>query len=68
MNLEDIKIDEGFVRFYIYSEQRFMDGMYSYDKFISRMMKHGAEPYDAAHVLLPSVNKKEIEEMVQEIG
>ena len=68
LNLEDIKIDEGFVRFYIYSEQRFMDGMYSYDKFISCMMEHGAKPYDAAHVLLPSVTKKEIEEVVQEIG
>lgn len=67
LNLDDIKIDEGLVRFYIYSEQKLMDGMYSYDKFISYMMEHGAEPYDAAHVLLPSVTKEEIEEMVREI-
>lgn len=68
LNFDKIKIDEGFIRFYIFSENQVKDGMFSYDRFISYMLEHGARQFDGTHLLIPSITKDEIDNMIQEIG
>ena len=67
LNLDSIKIDEGLVRFYIFSENQAGDGMFSYDRFISYMSEHGARKFDDTHLLIPSITKDEIDHMISEI-
>lgn len=67
LNLDSIKIDEGLVRFYIFSENQARDGMFSYDRFISYMSEHGARQFDGTHLLIPSITKDEIDHMISEI-
>jgi len=67
LNLNDIPIDEGFVQFFIYSEDRMVDGLYDYDQFIQYVKEHGATDYDGNHVLIPSMTKTQIEEMMKTI-
>ena len=67
LNLDSIKIDEGLVRFYIFSENQARDGMFSYDRFISYMSEHGARKFDDTHLLIPSITKDEIDHMISEI-
>ena len=69
LNLEDIKVDEGLIGFWIYEEQRRVDGLFSYDKFVEYMMGHGAVKFDANHMRVPAtVTKEDINEMIQHIG
>lgn len=69
LNLEDIKVDEGLIGFWIYEEQRRVDGLFSYDKFVEYMMCHGAVKFDANHMRVPAtVTKEDINEMIQHIG
>lgn len=65
INLNQTKVDEGFVQYYIFSEDYMMDGLYSYDKFISYMLEHGATYYDKNHILVPSMNKAQMEELAK---
>ncbi len=67
LNLNEIAIDEGFVQFYICSEDRMADGLYNYDRFIKYVKEHGATAYDGNHVLIPSMTKTEIVEMMKTI-
>jgi len=68
LNLELITINEGYVRYYIFSEDRIMDGLYDYDKFIQYMLEHGAKYYDKSHIYVPSMTKAQIEEMARVTG
>ncbi len=63
--MERINVDESFVRYYIFSEERLMDGMYDYDKFVQYMLEHGATYYDRSHILVPSMTKEQMEEMAK---
>lgn len=63
--MERINIDESFVRYYIFSEDRLMDGLYDYDKFVQYMLKHGATYYDKSHILVPSMTKEQIEKLAE---
>lgn len=65
INLDQIKIDEGFIQYFIFSEERVLDGLYNYDKFISYMLDNGAKYYDRNHILVPSMTKEQIEEMAK---
>ncbi len=63
--MERINVDEGFIRYYIFSEERLIEGMYDYDKFIQYMLEHGASYYDRSHILVPSMTKAQMEELAE---
>lgn len=63
IHADQIKADEGFVRYYIFSEDRLMDGLYNYEKFIKYILDNGAEYYDKEHIIVPSMDKAQIEAM-----
>ena len=65
LNLDQISVGEGFVQYYIFSEDYVMDGLYSYDKFVQYMLENGATYYDKEHILVPSMNKAQMEAMAK---
>ena len=67
LDIQDLKIDEGFIQFVLYSEKRVLDGMFDYEKFAQYVLQHGAVPYDKEHMLVPSMNKAQLEAMAREI-
>ena len=67
INLDALKIDDGMIGFYIYSENRAMDGLYDYEKFSQYILQHGATLYDKEHMLVPSMIKAELETMAASI-
>lgn len=68
MKLEDIKIDDGRIRFYLFSENRARDEVCPYDKFIEYLREHGAMEYDEEHFIVPSMSKFQIDDMITSIG
>ncbi len=68
LNFDEIKIDEAFIQFFIYSEQRVMEGLYSYEHFIEEMKGRGAQMFDGAHILVPSMNKAALEGLAGKLG
>ncbi len=52
LNLSEIKVSECFVQFVLYSEQRVLDGLFPYDRFMEELQKYGIRPFDADHVLI----------------
>lgn len=69
LNLDapDLKIDDGMISFYIYSENRAMDGLFDYEKFSQYVLQHGAAMFDKEHILVPSMTKAELETMAASI-
>ena len=67
LNLSEVKVEEGFIQFYIFSENRMGDGLFEYDKFITYMINKGVKKYDDTHVILPSISKEEFREIVNNI-
>lgn len=65
LNMDNLQIQDGIVQYYIFSEDRVVDGLFDYDKFIAKVQQMGAVPYDATHVLVPSLTKDKIEELVK---
>lgn len=64
-SMEQIKIDDGFIQYYIFSENRVLEGLFDYDKFVANLIGQGAEYYDASHLLVPSMTKEQIEELAK---
>lgn len=60
LNLNGCKISEGLIQFYLYSEDRMLDGMYSYERFAEEIPKYGAQQFDADHLLIPSLDKESL--------
>jgi|GEM_PF-2052413 hypothetical protein len=67
LNLNDIVVEEGFVQFYLFSEDRIADGLFEYDHFIQYVTENGATDYDDNHVLIPSMTKSELYKMMEHI-
>lgn len=67
LDIQDLKIDDGMIQFYIYSENRTMEGLYDYEKFSQYVLQHGATLYDKEHMLIPSMTKAELETMATSI-
>lgn len=67
LDTQDLKIDDGMIQFYIYSENRLMDGLFNYEKFSQYILQHGATLYDKEHMLVPSMTKAELETMAASI-
>ena len=69
LNMDGIQVDEGLISFWIYGEQRRVEGLYPYDKFAEYMMNHGAVKFDASHMRIPgNVTKEEIDKMIAGMG
>ena len=68
LNLNELKISEGFIQFYIYSEDRILDGMYSYERFMEEIRQCGIQQFDADHVLIPPMNKESLERLADKLS
>lgn len=69
INLDELEIDEGFIQFYIYSEDRLEDGLFEYDKFVEYITEtNSIEYFDANHIIIPSITKQEIQEIIKQIS
>ncbi|MDE7224215.1 MAG: DUF4299 domain-containing protein [Acetatifactor sp.] len=67
LNMSEIKVSECFVQFVLYSEQRALDGLFVYDRFIEELQKYGVRPFDADHVLIPPMSKAQLEELAAKL-
>lgn len=69
INLDNIQIDGGLIQFYIFEEEKLIDGMYSYEKFVEYMLNHGAKKFDAIHMKVPgNITKEEIYKIIEYIN
>ena len=68
LNLSEIKISEGFIQFYIYSEDRILDGLYPYERFMEEIRQYGVQAFDTDHVLIPPMNKESLEELADKLS
>ena len=67
LNLSKLKITEGFVQFVLYSENRVLEGMFPYERFIKEMGRHSIRQFDADHILIPPMTKAELEELARKL-
>ena len=63
LNLSELKVKEGFVRFVLYSEQRALDGLFPYGRFVEALEGYGVRQFDADHILIPPLTKGQLEEL-----
>lgn len=63
LNLGELKITEGFVQFVLYSEQRVMEGLFPYERFIEELGRYGVRQFDGDHILIPPMTKGELERL-----
>ena len=68
LNIDGIHVDEGFVRFVLYSEQRVLDGLFPYEAFMEAVAQYGIRQFDADHVLIPSIRKEELEKLAEKLN
>ena len=67
LNMSGIKISECFVQFVLYSEQRVLDGLFPYDRFMEELQQYGIQPFDGDHVLIPPMSKTQLEELAAKL-
>ena len=68
LNLSEYKISDGFIQFYIYTENRMLDGMYSYERFMEEIRQYGVQQFDTDHVLIPPLNKESLERLADQLS
>ena len=61
------QIDVPWVRFYIYSENRLIDGHFEYKHFIEFVKERSQEYLDKEHIIIPALNKEEITAMADHL-
>lgn len=67
LNLDDFTIDRGLIRFFIYSENKSLDGVYPYDKFLDFVEEKGLQSFDEKRVIIPPITKEEILEFTESV-
>ena len=67
LNLDEIKVSECFVQFVLYSEQRVLDGLFPYDRFMEELRQYGVRPFDGDHVLIPPMSRAQLEELAAKL-
>lgn len=67
LNMDGIQVDEGFVQFVLYSEQRALDGLFPYEAFIEALPQYGIRQFDASHVLIPPLSKETLESLAEQL-
>ena len=68
LNLDIPTVDESFIRFFIASENRIVDGMFDYDKFIKHFSNTDVQKFDATHIIIPPLTKTQIDEIISKIS
>jgi hypothetical protein len=68
LNLDDIKVDEGFVRFVSVSEQRILEGTFPYEAFMEELTHLGVERFDGGHVLIPPMSREELDRLSEKLS
>ena len=63
LNLSELKVTEGFVQFVLYSEQRVLEGMFSYEQFVEELRGYDVRQFDGDHILIPPMTKAELEDL-----
>lgn len=63
LNLSELKVTEGFVQFVLYSEQRVLEGIFPYERFMEELRGYGVRQFDADHILIPPMSKAELEKL-----
>lgn len=66
VNMGQLKISEGFVRYALISGDKILDKLFDYDRFIKYHLEHGAEYFDKKHIIIPPLNYEQMFELVQE--
>lgn len=64
LNMGNIKIDESIIRFFVYEENKPLDGFYPYSKFVEFIKQKGATKFDAERLQIRGLSKEEIMEFV----
>ncbi len=67
LNLDQIKVQEGFIQFVLYQEKRVLDGLIPYERFIQKMERRGVQRFDADHILVPPMGKAKLERLAEEL-
>ena len=67
MNFSEYKVAEGFVQFFLYNEQRVMEGLFPYERFIEAVQQYGVRQFDAEHILIPPLKKEQLEELAAKL-
>lgn len=67
LNLDEIKVAEGFVQFVLYSEQRVMDGLFLYERFVEELQAQDVRQFDADHILIPPMSKMDLEKLAEKL-
>lgn len=67
LNFSEYKVTEGFVQFFLYNEQRVMDGLFPYEKFTEAVLQYNVRQFDADHILIPPLNKEQLEELAEKL-
>ena len=68
VNMDNIKIDEGLVGFFIFEEKKSVDGLFPYNEFIEFVKEKGATPFDAEHLKVPAISKEAIYAFVDSVN
>ncbi len=63
LNLGELKVTKGFVQFVLYSEQRVLEGLFSYERFIEGLGRYSIRQFDADHILIPPLTKAQLKEL-----
>ncbi len=61
------EVSAGYLRFYLDSVKKVMEGYYDYQVFVSVMVDFGAEYFDGDHLYLPGFRLAELKEIALEI-
>lgn len=67
LNFSEYKVTEGFVQFFLYNEQRVMEGLFPYERFIEEVRQYNVRQFDADHILIPPLNKERLEELAAKL-
>lgn len=66
INPQQVKINEGFVRYALISKDKILDKLFDYNKFIKYQLEHGAKYFDKNHIITLSLNYEKMFELAQE--
>lgn len=67
LNMDGIQVDEGFVQFVLYSEQRTLEGLFPYEAFMEALPQYGIQQFDADHVLIPPLSKGTLKRLAEQL-
>ena len=67
LNLDEIKVAEGFIQLVLYQEKRVLEGLIPYERFIQETERRGVQRFDEDHILVPPMGKEELEGLAERL-